>query len=66
MTGWLFEPPGQDVRFWTLLSGNSYRTFAYALPTNPPMLTIRTPAAARFQALSEDDLMQDLAKQKRP
>jgi len=44
-------------QFWKLLSGNSYRMLVYALPTNAPMPTIPTPIDARFQPLSEDDLM---------
>jgi len=45
------------ARFWKLLSGNSYRMLVYALPTNAPMPTIPTPVGARFQPLSEGDLM---------
>jgi hypothetical protein len=42
---------------WRLLFGNSYRMLVYALPTYAPMPPIPTPVGARFQPLSEDDLM---------
>ena len=45
------------ARFWKVLSGTSSRMLVYALPTNAPMPQIPTPVGARFQPLSEDDLM---------
>ena len=44
-------------RLWKVLSGTSNRMLVYALPTNAPMPTIPAPIGARFQPLSEDDLM---------
>jgi ribosomal protein S18 acetylase RimI-like enzyme len=45
------------ARLLKLLLGNCYQMFVYALPTNAPMPTIPTPVGARFQPISEKDVM---------
>lgn len=45
------------AQFWKKLSGDSYRILVYALATNAALPEIPAPEEARFQPLSEDDLM---------